>query len=53
MFPAMSTTRSSIRAAGVRIAELILQLLDGKPAGAIHELWPVDLVLRQSSGPPR
>jgi LacI family transcriptional regulator len=52
MYPTMSTTRSSIRAAGVRIGELILQLLEGKPAGLIHELWPVDLVLRQSSGPP-
>jgi LacI family transcriptional regulator len=52
MYPTMSTTRSSIRAAGVRIGELILQLLEGKPAGHIHELWPVDLVLRQSSGPP-
>ncbi|MFC0012838.1 LacI family DNA-binding transcriptional regulator [Devosia nitrariae] len=52
MYPTMSTTRSSIRAAGVRIGELILQLFEGKPAGLIHEIWPVDLVLRQSSGPP-
>jgi Transcriptional regulators len=47
----MSTTRSSIRAAGTRIAELILQLLGGKKAEDIHELWPVELVLRESSGP--
>ncbi len=52
MVPSMSTTRSSIRSAGVRIAELLLQLQAGKPAATIHELWPVDLVLRQSSGPP-
>src|SRR5690606_10944045 len=51
MYPTMSTTRSSIRAAGTRIAELILQLLGGKPAEDIHELWPVELVLRESSGP--
>lgn len=51
MYPTMSTTRSSIRQAGVRMAELLLQLLAGKPADDIHELWPVDLVLRQSSGP--
>jgi LacI family transcriptional regulator len=51
MVPAMSTTRSSIRSAGTRIAELALQLLGGKPADTIHELWPVDLVLRQSTGP--
>ena len=51
MYPTMSTTRSSIRAAGTRMAELILQLLAGKPAEDIHELWPVELVLRESSGP--
>jgi LacI family transcriptional regulator len=54
MYPTMSTTRSSIRQAGSRIAELILQLLAGKPVADIHELWPVELVLRESSGaPPR
>ncbi|MDB5561426.1 MAG: MalR [Hyphomicrobiales bacterium] len=51
MVPSMSTTRSSIRAAGARVAELTLQLLGGKPPEAIHELWPVELVLRESSGP--
>jgi len=50
MVPSMSTTRSSIRAAGARIAELLLQVLEGKPAGSIHELWPVELVLRESTG---
>ncbi|WP_375452522.1 substrate-binding domain-containing protein [uncultured Devosia sp.] len=53
MYPTMSTTRSSIRQAGGRIAELLLQLLSGKPAADLHELWPVELVLRQSSGPAR
>jgi LacI family transcriptional regulator len=51
MVPSMSTTRSSIRAAGTRIAEMALELLAGKPPEAIHELWPVELVLRQSTGP--
>jgi LacI family transcriptional regulator len=49
MYPTMSTTRSSIRQAGARIAELITQVLAGKPVGEVHELWPVELVLRQSS----
>jgi LacI family transcriptional regulator len=53
MVPSMSTTRSSMRAAGFRIGELVQQLLAGKPADSIHELWPVELVLRESSGPPR
>lgn len=49
MYPTMSTTRSSIRQAGTRMAELITQILAGKPVEDIHELWPVELVLRQSS----
>lgn len=51
MVPKMSTTRSSIRTAGVRIGELLTQMLAGKPAAEIHELWPVELVLRESTGP--
>ena len=53
MYPTMSTTRSSIRQAGARIAELILQVLAGKPLAEVHELWPVELVLRESSQPVR
>jgi LacI family transcriptional regulator len=51
MYPSMSTTRSSISLAGVRIAELILQIQAGKPVADIHEVWPVELVLRESTGP--
>lgn len=51
MVPSMSTTRSSIRAAGGRVAELLSQVLAGKPADDIHELWPVEMVLRESTGP--
>ena len=51
MVPTMSTTRSSIRAAGTRVAELAIEMLNGRPAAAIHELWPVDLVIRGSTGP--
>jgi LacI family transcriptional regulator len=50
MVPSVSTTRSSIRAAGTRVGELLSQLLAGKPAADIHELWPVEMVLRQSTG---
>ena len=51
MVPAMSTTRSSIRAAGTRIAELVVELLGGREPESIHELWPVDLIVRASTGP--
>lgn len=51
MVPTMSTTRSSIRAAGTRVGELAIELLAGRAATTIHELWPVDLVVRGSTGP--
>jgi LacI family transcriptional regulator len=51
MAPSLSTTRSSIRAAGTRIADLLLQMLGGRAAADIAELWPVELILRESSRP--
>lgn len=51
MVPSLSTSRSSLRAAGARSADLTLQLLTGRPATEIHELWPVELILRESTGP--
>jgi LacI family transcriptional regulator len=51
MVPSLSATRSSMRAAGARSAELVLQILSGRPAGDVHELWPVELILRQSTAP--
>ena len=51
MVPTMSTTRSSIRAAGKRVGELMPELLRGRAPGTIHELWPVELVIRGSTGP--
>jgi LacI family transcriptional regulator len=51
LMPPLSTTRSSIRAAGTRVAELAVEVLGGCPPATIHELWPVDLVIRGSTGP--
>lgn len=51
MVPTMSTTRSSIRAAGARIGDLALAVQSGTPPDELHELWPVELVLRESTGP--
>jgi LacI family transcriptional regulator len=51
MVPTMSTTRSSIRAAGKRVGELLKELVEGRTAETIHELWPVELVVRASTGP--
>ncbi|GGA99232.1 transcriptional regulator [Brucella endophytica] len=53
MVPSLSATRSSMRAAGARCAELTLQIIAGRPVQEIHELWPVELILRESTMPPR
>jgi LacI family transcriptional regulator len=53
MVPTLSTTRSSIGAAGTRIGEMILQLLAGAPPASLQDVWPVDLVVRDSTVPPR
>ncbi len=53
MVPPMSTTRSSIRAASTRAAEFAIELVAGRNPQTIHELWPVDLVIRGSTGPVR
>ena len=44
----LTTTRSSIRAAGQRIAERLAARMSGLEAGPRAELWPVDLVVRGS-----
>ncbi len=44
----LTTTRSSIRAAGERIAERLAARLSGLETGARGEVWPVDLVVRGS-----
>jgi LacI family transcriptional regulator len=50
-FPvSLSTTRSSIRAAGARIAERLAARINGLERGSLSEVWPVDLVVRGSVG---
>jgi LacI family transcriptional regulator len=51
MVPPLTTVRSSIRAAGTRVAEMIVGLLAGQPPETLHELWPVEMVIRASTGP--
>jgi LacI family transcriptional regulator len=50
MIPPLSTTRSSIRKAGARVSDLLLQVIAGRPPTEVKELWPVELILRESSG---
>jgi LacI family transcriptional regulator len=51
MVPKISTTRSSMRAAGVRVGEMLLQLTSGKQSGFFEEVWPVELVVRETTCP--
>src|SRR5690606_30369074 len=45
----LTTTRSSIRAAGQRIAERLAAKISGLESDPRGEVWPVDLVVRGSS----
>ena len=48
----LTTTRSSLRAAGIRIAHrLIAAIKRSQPQPPMHELWTTDLVIRASTGP--
>lgn len=49
--PRLSTVRSSIRDAGNRVAELLVGMINDPDAALPHELWPVELIPRGSTGP--
>jgi LacI family transcriptional regulator len=51
LVPSLTTTSSSIRAAGARVAELLLGMITDVDAEQPHELWTVDLIVRGSTGP--
>lgn len=52
--PPLTTTFASIRAAGVRVAEMAAALVGGAEAADLAEVWPVDLIFRDSAqAPPR
>jgi LacI family transcriptional regulator len=49
--PPLTTTRSPIRDAGCRIADLLLGLIENPGSELPRELWKPDLVVRGSTGP--
>jgi LacI family transcriptional regulator len=49
--PPLTATQSSIGAAGKRVVELAITMLREKSAPPPSEVWPVDLVVRASTGP--
>lgn len=49
--PPLTTTQSPIRAAGVRIGDMALGLIQGTAAESLQEVWPVEFIARGSTGP--
>ncbi len=50
--PPLSTTQSSIRDAGRRVAEMLIARINGTPVEDLQEIWTPDLVVRGSTAPP-
>jgi LacI family transcriptional regulator len=46
--PTLTTMRQPIRQEGRRLVEMLLDRIAGKPAGELRELWPAELVVRES-----
>ncbi len=51
MVPTLTTTRSSMRLAGEHIGELLQKLLGGAKPADLTEIWPIELIVRESTGP--
>jgi LacI family transcriptional regulator len=51
LVPSLTTTKSSIRDAGKRVAELLLARIEDPDGDLPRELWNVDLIVRGSTGP--
>jgi LacI family transcriptional regulator len=49
--PPLTATQSSIGDAGKRLVSLLIQHLTDADASLANEIWPVDLVVRASTGP--
>jgi len=49
--PIFTATRSSVRDAGRRCAEILLAQINDPTTPVVHELWEADLVLGTSTGP--
>ncbi|MCR6500392.1 substrate-binding domain-containing protein [Shinella sp. CPCC 101442] len=51
LMPALTTTQSPIRAAGERIGDMVLRMLQGEAVETLQEVWPVEFIVRGSTGP--
>jgi LacI family transcriptional regulator, galactose operon repressor len=48
----LTTVRQPLRHSGVRAAELLLELVAGRDAGVRREVLPLEVVARETTGPP-
>jgi LacI family transcriptional regulator len=51
--PPLTTIRVPIVEAGRRLAQMLLEILGGRPAAELQEIWTPELVVRHSDGPCR
>ncbi len=49
--PIFTATRSSVRSAGIRVAEMLLQLIDTPDCGPMQEMLEAELIIGASTGP--
>ncbi|WP_281857235.1 substrate-binding domain-containing protein [Litoreibacter halocynthiae] len=49
--PIFTATRSSVRDAGRRCGEILMDQIEGRTTDPVHELWEAELVVGQSTGP--
>lgn len=47
----LTTTRSSLRSAGIRVAQRLISKLEGRQDFPNQELWDAELIVRASTGP--
>jgi len=50
--PPLTAYSQPIRPVGARLAEMVLDLMAGRPAGEVNEMWVAALVPGRSDGPP-
>ncbi|MEM9640453.1 MAG: substrate-binding domain-containing protein, partial [Pseudomonadota bacterium] len=49
--PLFTSTKSSVRAAGKRMAEMLIDLIEGRSRAPVTELWEAEMILGSSTGP--
>ncbi len=51
--PPLTTMRPPARNAGERVVEILLQIMEGEDVEGFQEIWEVEMIHRESTGPPR